>query len=32
VRTYKEFPLRQRPANFSLDQVIDELNGAIKAK
>ncbi len=31
LATYKQFPPRQRPASFSVDQVIDKLNSAIKA-
>lgn len=31
LSTYKQFPPRQRPASFSIDQVIDKLNTAIKA-
>jgi arylsulfatase len=32
LRSYKEFPPRQRPASFSIDQVIDKLSAATKAK
>lgn len=31
LSSYKQFPPRQRPASFSIDQVIDKLNTAIKA-
>jgi arylsulfatase len=30
--TYKDFPPRQRPASFSVDQAIEKLNTATKAK
>jgi arylsulfatase len=32
LATYKDFPPRQRPASFSIDQVIDKLNAGIKGK
>ena len=32
LATYKDFPPRQRPASFSIDQVIDKLQSANKAK
>jgi len=32
LSTYKEFPPRQRPASFSIDQVIDKLETTTKAK
>ena len=31
LATYKEFPPRQRPASFSIDQVVDKLNASIKS-
>lgn len=31
LATYKQFPPRQRPASFSIDQVIDKLNTSLKA-
>jgi arylsulfatase A-like enzyme len=32
LSTYKEFPPRQRPASFSIDQVIEKLEAGTKAK
>jgi arylsulfatase len=32
LSTYKEFPPRQRPASFSIDQVIEKLESSTKAK
>jgi arylsulfatase len=32
LATYREFPPRQRPASFSIDQVIDKLQAANKGK
>jgi arylsulfatase len=32
LSTYKEFPPRQRPASFSIDQVSDKLNQSTKGK
>jgi len=32
LETYKEFPPRQRPASFSIDQVIEKLQSTTKAK
>ncbi len=32
LATYKEFPPRQRPASFSIDQVIEKLEASGKAK
>ncbi len=29
LSTYKEFPPRQKPASFSIDQVVDKLNASI---
>ncbi|RPD39011.1 arylsulfatase [Chitinophaga barathri] len=31
LQSYKAFPPRQKPASFSIDQVIDKLNTAIKS-
>jgi arylsulfatase len=31
LSSYKQFPPRQKPASFSIDQVIDKLNATIKA-
>ncbi len=31
LASYKEFPPRQRPASFSIDQVVDKLNASIKS-
>jgi hypothetical protein len=30
LKTYKEFPPRQRPATFSIDQVIEQLEAGMK--
>lgn len=30
LSTYKEFPPRQKPASFSIDQVIDKLHSETK--
>jgi arylsulfatase len=32
LQTYKEFPPRQRPASFSIDQMIEKLSAATKGK
>jgi arylsulfatase A-like enzyme len=32
LQTYKEFPPRQRPASFSVDQVIEKLEAGTKGK
>jgi hypothetical protein len=32
LQTYKEFPPRQRPASFSIDQVIEKLETTTKGK
>ncbi len=32
LSTYKDFPPRQKPASFSIDQVIQKLNSATKSK
>ncbi len=32
LSSYKEFPPRQRPASFSIDQVIEKLNASIATK
>jgi arylsulfatase len=32
LATYREFPPRQRPASFSIDQVIEKLEAATKSK
>jgi arylsulfatase len=32
LKTYKDFPPRQRPASFSIDQVIEKLEAGTKAK
>ena len=32
LRSYKEFPPRQRPASFSIDQVIEKLEAATKSR
>ena len=32
LKTYKEFPPRQRPATFSIDQVIEKLEAATREK
>ncbi len=32
LATYKNFPPRQRPASFSIDQVLDKINAAMKVK
>jgi len=32
LQTYKEFPPRQRPASFSIDQVVEKLESGIKGK
>ncbi len=31
LASYKEFPPRQRPASFSIDQVVEKLNATIKS-
>ena len=31
LASYKAFPPRQRPASFSIDQVVDKLNDLIKS-
>mgnify|MGYP003574979559 FL=1 len=31
LASYKEFPPRQRPASFSIDQVVEKLNASIKS-
>ncbi len=30
--TYREFPPRQRPASFSIDQVVEKLNASLKSR
>jgi len=30
--TYKDFPPRQKPASFSIDQVVEKLEAATKGK
>ncbi len=32
LASYKEFPPRQRPASFSIDQVIEKLEAATKTR
>jgi arylsulfatase len=32
LATYKEFPSRQHPASFSIDQVIEKLQTSTKGK
>ncbi len=32
LATYKEFPPRQKPASFSIDQVIEKLESSTKGK
>jgi arylsulfatase len=32
LKTYKDFPPRQRPATFSIDQVIEQLEAGLKGK
>jgi arylsulfatase len=32
LQTYKDFPPRQRPASFSVDQVIEKLEAGVKGK
>lgn len=32
LASYKEFPPRQRPASFSIDQVMDKVNASMKPK
>jgi arylsulfatase len=32
LATYKDFPPRQRPASFSIDQMIDKLEAGTKGK
>jgi arylsulfatase len=32
LKTYKDFPPRQRPATFSIDQVIEQLEAGMKGK
>ena len=32
LATYKDFPPRQRPASFSIDQVIEKLQSVTTAK
>jgi len=32
LKTYKDFPPRQRPATFSIDQVIEQLEAGVKGK
>ncbi|AMV29617.1 Arylsulfatase [Gemmata sp. SH-PL17] len=32
LKTYKDFPTRQRPASFSIDQVIEKLESGLKGK
>ncbi len=32
LATYKDFPPRQRPASFSIDQILDKLNTAISTR
>ncbi|MDB5487376.1 MAG: arylsulfatase family protein, partial [Reyranella sp.] len=32
MASYKEFPPRQRPSSFSIDQVMDKVNAAMKTK
>jgi hypothetical protein len=32
MASYKEFPPRQRPASFSIDQVMEKVNSALKAR
>ena len=32
LATYKEFPPRQRPASFSIDQVMEKVNASMKVK
>ena len=32
LATYKDFPPRQRPASFSIDQVMEKVNAAIKTR
>jgi len=32
MASYKDFPPRQRPASFSIDQVMEKVNSAIKAR
>lgn len=32
LKTYKDFPPRQRPASFTIDQVVEKLESAIKGK
>lgn len=32
LASYKNFPPRQRPASFSIDQVLDKINAAMKVK
>ena len=32
MATYKDFPPRQRPASFSIDQVMEKVNASMKVK
>jgi arylsulfatase len=32
LKTYKDFPPRQRPATFSIDQIIEKLEAGLKGK
>ena len=32
MATYKEFPPRQRPASFSIDQVMEKVNASMKTR
>ena len=32
LKTYKDFPPRQRPASFSIDQIIEKLEAGTKGK
>jgi arylsulfatase len=32
MATYKNFPPRQRPASFSIDQVMEKVNASLKGK
>ena len=32
MSSYKDFPPRQRPASFSIDQVMEKVNASLKAR
>jgi arylsulfatase len=32
MSTYKDFPPRQRPSSFSIDQIMEKVNASLKGK